>query len=54
MTTTPIKRLHRRQRRRRKVRYLRRRIAQTKDLRERERLIAKMRRISPCAPVPEA
>ena len=54
LTTTPIRKLRRRQRRRRKVRYLRRRLAMTKDPNERQRLIAKIRRISPRAPVPEA
>ncbi len=43
----------RRQRRQRKVRYLRRRLAETKDFMERQRLIEKIRKISPRAPVPE-
>jgi hypothetical protein len=45
--------MKRRQRRRRKVRYLRDRLKEAADLAERERLIAKMRRISPTAPIPE-
>jgi|GEM_PF-1576665 hypothetical protein len=43
----------RRQRRRRKLVYLRRRLAQTTDRALRQRLIAKMRRVSPTAPIPE-
>jgi hypothetical protein len=46
------KNLHRKQQRRRKVRHLRQRIVQARDLRERERLIAKLRRISPRASIP--
>ncbi len=42
----------RRQQRRRKLAHLRRRLAQTADRVERERLIAKIRRISPSAPIP--
>ncbi len=53
MTTTPIKKLRRRQRRKRKIRYLRRRITEAKTAEERQRLIAKLRRISPRAPIPE-
>ena len=54
MPTTPIKRMRRRQRRKRKLRYLRRRLAEAKSRDERRRLIAKIRRISPHAPVPDA
>jgi hypothetical protein len=43
----------RRQARRRKVRYLRRRLAAATTVAERKRLIEKIRRISPAAPVPE-
>jgi hypothetical protein len=43
----------RRQTRRRKVSHLRRRLAQTTDPDERQRLIEKIRRVSPTAPVPE-
>lgn len=53
MTTTPIKKLRRRQRRKRKIRYLRRRIMEAKTADERQRLIAKLRRISPRAPIPD-
>jgi hypothetical protein len=52
MRTEKDKSLRRKQQRRRKVRYLRRRIVQVRDLREREQLVAKLRRISPCAPIP--
>ncbi len=44
----------RRQTRKRKLRYLRRRLAETDDPAERQRLIAKIKRISPTAPVPDA
>lgn len=54
MTTAPIRKLRRRQRRKRKLRYLRRRLAEAKDADERKRLIAKIRRISPRAPVLDA
>jgi len=53
MTTTTIKDLRRKQRRRRKVHFLRQRIIEASDMKERERLIAKLRRISPKAPIPE-
>jgi len=43
----------RRQTRKRKLRYLRGRLAGTTNPAERRRLIAKMQRISPTAPVPE-
>ncbi|NIO69487.1 MAG: hypothetical protein GTN71_10740 [Anaerolineae bacterium] len=54
MTTARIRKLRRRQRRKRKLRYLRRRLAEAKDADERQRLIVKMRRISPHAPVQDA
>ncbi len=41
----------RKQRRKRKLRDLRQRLAQTTDQAEREKLIAKIRRISPKAPI---
>jgi hypothetical protein len=50
MATTPIKDMRRRQRRRRKVRHLRQKLAETTDSRRRQELIAKIRRISPRAP----
>ncbi|MBN1811118.1 MAG: hypothetical protein JXA14_04710 [Anaerolineae bacterium] len=40
--------------RKKKVRYLRRRLERATDLAERERLIEKLHRVSPEAPVPEA
>jgi len=43
----------RKQTRRRKVQFLRRRLAQATNPAERKRLIAKLRRVSPTAPVPE-
>jgi indole-3-glycerol phosphate synthase len=52
MATTPIKSMRRRQRRRRKVRQLRDRLAETTDSRRRQQVIAKIQRISPRAPVP--
>jgi hypothetical protein len=45
--------LKRRQRRKRKLRFLRRKLNETTDAQERRRLIAKMHQISPRAPVPE-
>jgi hypothetical protein len=44
----------RKQTRKKKIRYLRRRIEETTDLAERERLIEKLHRISPEAPVSTA
>jgi hypothetical protein len=54
MSRQPKRDLRRRQRRRRKVRALRDRLAQTTEPRERERLIAKIKKIAPTAPVPES
>lgn len=54
MPTTPIKDMRRRQRRRRKVRDLRAKLAETTDSRRRLELIAKIRKLSPRAPIPEA
>jgi hypothetical protein len=45
--------IKRRQRRRRKVHALRQRLAKTTALQERKRLIAKIKKTSPTAPVPE-
>jgi len=42
----------RRQARRRKVKYLRRRLAAASSVDERKRLVAKLRRVSPRAPIP--
>jgi len=48
-----VKKKRKRRQRRQKLRYLRRRLAETQDLSARQRLIAKIKRISPRAPVPE-
>lgn len=53
MSRAPDRQLKRRQRRKRKLRFLRRRLNETTDAQERRRLIAKIRRVSPQAPVPE-
>jgi hypothetical protein len=53
MSRQPKRDLRRRQQRRRKVRYLRDRLENTTDPDERERLIAKIQKISPTAPVPD-
>jgi hypothetical protein len=49
-----VKKVHRRRRRKRKLRYLRRRLAETTDSAQRQRLITKIRRISPHGLVPES
>jgi hypothetical protein len=51
---TRTKKKRKKRRRRQKLRYLRRRLAETRDLRERRRLIDKIKRISPKAPVPDS
>lgn len=53
MTRQPKRDLKRRQRRQRKVRALRDRLENTLDAKERRRLIAKIKKLSPAAPVPE-
>lgn len=53
MGRQPIRDLRRRQRRRRKVACLRKRLAQATNPQERRRLIAKIRKISLTAPVPD-
>ena len=53
MTTLKVKKKRRRGERKRKLRHLRRRVAETKDMGERRRLIAKMRQKSRRAPVPD-
>jgi hypothetical protein len=53
MSRQPRRDLRRRQRRRRKVHALRARLAETSSPADRERLIAKIRKISPTAPVPD-
>ncbi len=54
MRREPDRERIRRRNRKRKLRHLRQRLAQTKDAAQRRRLIEKIRRISPAAPVPEA
>ncbi|MEA3339992.1 MAG: hypothetical protein U9R15_08505 [Chloroflexota bacterium] len=53
MRTNRDRKRIRKQTRKRKLRYLRDRLAETTDTAERKRLIAKMQRVSPTAPVPE-
>jgi hypothetical protein len=53
MSRQPKRDLKRRQRRRRKLTYLRARLGRTTDAKARQRLIAKMKKVSPSAPVPE-
>lgn len=53
MATERQKEIKRRRHRYRKVRKLRARLEQTTDLRERARLIAKIKKVSPYSPVPE-
>lgn len=54
MRREPDRERIRRQNRKRKLRHLRQRLAQTKDPALRKRLIEKIRKISPRAPVPDA
>jgi hypothetical protein len=51
MRTQKDKDQRRKQQRRRKVRHLRHQVAGAKDPKERERLIAKLKKISPQAPI---
>ncbi|MBL7062905.1 MAG: hypothetical protein ISS49_01690 [Anaerolineae bacterium] len=53
MRTESDRKRIRRQTRKRKLCYLRERLAQATSLAERQQLIAKIRRVSPTAPVPE-
>jgi hypothetical protein len=53
MSRQPKRDLRRRKQRRQKVRYLRDRLEATHDSGERQRLIAKIKKISPNAPVPD-
>ena len=53
MRTNRDRKRARKQIRQRKQRYLREKLAKTNDSAERQRLIAKIRRVSPTAPVPE-
>ena len=51
MANSKTKKLRRKQRRKRKLHYWRRRLIQSNDLAERERIIDKIRRINPQAPI---
>jgi hypothetical protein len=51
MTRQRKRDIRKRQRRQRKVHYLRARLERTRDLKERERLIARLQKIAPDAPV---
>jgi hypothetical protein len=53
MRTDKDRKRARKQARKRKLRYLRGRLAQTTNPAERRRLVAKIRHVSPTAPVPE-
>jgi hypothetical protein len=53
VSRAPKRQLKRKQRRKRKLRHLRRQLAETTSPNERRRLIAKIRRISPRSPLPE-
>ena len=53
MRTEKDRKLERRRRRKKKLRYLRARLERTTNPEERKRLIEKIRRVSPWAPVPE-
>ncbi len=52
MGRQPKRDLRRKQQRQRKIRYLRARLAKTNDSQQRQRLIAKLKKISSAAPVP--
>ena len=53
MRTNRDRKRARKQARKRKIRYLRERLERTTNPAERRRLVAKIRYISPAAPVPE-
>jgi len=53
MRTNRDRKRSRKQTRKRKLQYLRKRLATTTDTAERRPLIEKMQRVSPTAPVPE-
>jgi indole-3-glycerol phosphate synthase len=53
MSRQPQRDMKRRQRRQRKVRNLRQRLAQTTNPQARQRIIAKIKKASPTAPVPD-
>jgi hypothetical protein len=52
MSRQPKRDLRRKQQRQRKVRYLHARLEETNDSQKRQRLIAKIKKISPGSPVP--
>jgi len=52
LANTRVKKKRKRRRRRQKLRHVRRRLAEMQDLTVRRRLIEKIRRISPRAPIP--
>ena len=52
MSRQPKRDLKRKQQRQRKVRYLHARLENTNDSQQRQRLIAKIKKISPGSPVP--
>lgn len=54
MTSSPEKKKRKRRQRRAKLRGLRERLETTQSSRDRQRLIAKIKRVSPHAPVPDA
>lgn len=51
MTRQRKRDIRKRQRRQNKVRYLRARLERTRDVKERDRLIARLQKIAPDAPV---
>jgi len=53
MSRQPKKDMKRRQRRRRKVHHLRQRLNEIANPQTRQRIIAKIKRLSPAAPVPD-
>jgi hypothetical protein len=53
LTTLKVKKKRHRRQRKRKLHHLRKQLAGTRSEGERQRIMAKMRRISPGVPVPE-
>jgi len=53
LVTIKVKKKRQRRQRKRKLRYLRQRLANTRAQSERQKLIEKIRRISPRAPLPD-
>jgi len=54
MSRQPRRDMRRRQRRQRKTRFLKDRLEETTNPRQRQRIIAKIKKIAPAAPVPES